>query len=249
MKKLISKLFSVLGLEIYKKRPKKNIVFTADQPPCYIELIGVSGVGKSSFYQKLLKNQKRFWTIQDFKNSIPKVDTNYLTDGSSFYQKLAKEQWQYIQKLNILETDKLRMTHWNYKTLTEDALISKFNKNSILLSDEGILHNFQNSLLKIQESHPAELKEFLKNRAVIYCFADKEKIVNQIIQRQNETGRIVSHHKSKTKEELLKLVEKELNEKEEFLKFIELEGVRVLRVNMQDNPTINHLKIKEYLKL
>ena len=141
------------------------------------------------------------------------------------------------------------MTHWNYKTLTEDALISKFNKNSIVLSDEGILHNFQNSLLKIQESHPAELKEFLKNRAVIYCFADKEKIVNQIIQRQNETGRIVSHHKSKTKEELLKLVEKELNEKEEFLKFIELEGVRVLRVNMQDNPTINHLKIKEYLKL
>lgn len=235
-------------MSIYRKKKKSSIEFPINQPPIYIELVGVSGVGKSTFYQSLLKEQQDFWTIADFKKSLPNVSAQPFIDKAEFYEELAKAQWKHIQELAILDTDKLRMAHWNYKTLTEDALIVNYNKNAIILSDEGILHNFQHSLMKIKVNSSKDFKDFLKNRMVIYCYSDAEKIVAQIIDRQNKTGRVISHHKSKSKEELLEIVENDLREKEEFLKVLENHPIPILKINTQNDLSENVTKVKELIK-
>ncbi|HUH36275.1 MAG TPA: hypothetical protein VL022_10620 [Moheibacter sp.] len=247
MEKIANKIFSLLGLEVYRKPLFNSIQFGEHQQPIYVELVGVSGVGKSTLYHSLLK-EKKFWTIQEFIRFNRKTEANYLTDDSSFYQKLAKIQWEYIQNLTILETDKLRMAHWNYKTINEDILIANSNKNSIVVSDEGILHNFQDSLLKMNEENQEKFQFFLKNRAIIYCYSTPEKIVNQIIDRSEKTGRTVSHHKGKSIEELYDIVKRDLEEKEEFLEIMFNMGIPILRINTQDSLELNSKKINKFIE-
>lgn len=56
----LKSLFSLLGFEIYRKSKKNKIKFDSSQKPLYIELVGVSGVGKSTIYQKAIQNQFNF---------------------------------------------------------------------------------------------------------------------------------------------------------------------------------------------
>src|SRR5690625_5461305 len=82
----LKSLFSLLGFEIYRKSKKNKIKFDSSQKPLYIELVGVSGVGKSTIYQKAIQNQFNFWTLNDFKENNPKVNFQAVLDGQSFYQ-------------------------------------------------------------------------------------------------------------------------------------------------------------------
>ncbi|MDD3771594.1 MAG: AAA family ATPase [Weeksellaceae bacterium] len=248
MEKFFTSFFSLLGLEVYRKTKKNEIIFPNNQKPVYIELIGVSGVGKSTVYRELLKNHQFFLTINDFKKRNSEINSVDLIGTIPVYQKLAENQWKYIQNLDILETDKFRIAHWNYKTLQEDALLSSFNTNSLIVSDEGILHNFQFSLLELYKENQDLFYDFLKNRKVIYCFSSKEQIVEQIQKREKETGRIVAHHKGKSKDELLKLVEKELKEKDEFIKIIKRFNISILEINTQNSFEKNNRKISEFIK-
>ena len=244
----LKSLFSLLGFEIYRKSKKNKIKFDSSQKPLYIELVGVSGVGKSTIYQKAIQNQFNFWTLNDFKENNPKVNFQAVLDGQSFYQDLAKYQWDYIQKMDILETDKFRIAHWNYKTLLDDAAVHLHNKNSIVLSDEGILHNFQFALLNSYKSDPNSLNDFIKNRAVVYCYSSVDGIVEQILRRKEETGRIVSHHKGKSIEELYDIVKRDLEEKEEFLEIMFNMGIPILRINTQDSLELNSKKINKFIE-
>src|SRR5690625_6998882 len=76
--------------------------------------------------------------------------------------------------------------------------LSKYNRNHLIISDEAILHNFQEALLEIKEEDPKSFKDFLINRAVVYCYSSVDGIVEQILRRKEKTGRIVSHQDRKS---------------------------------------------------
>jgi len=170
-----------------------------------------------------------------------------LIDKDSIYENLAKKQWNIIQNKDVLNSDKFRIAHWNYKTLIEDAKVVKYNKNHLIISDEAILHNFQEAFLEIKEENPKAFKDFLKNRAIVHCFSSKEKILAQIQQREDETGRIVSHHRGKSMEELADLVENELKEKEKFVEILRLYNLPILEINTQNTIEHNLKEIKNFI--
>lgn len=248
MEKIANKIFSLLGLEVYRKPLFNSIQFGEHQQPIYVELVGVSGVGKSFIYHQLTKYQRNWWTTAEFIKQLEKVDADQILEQHAFYQDLAALRLQTIQNLNILPSSKFRIAHWNYRSLQDDAVIFQHNKNALIVSDEGLLHNFSNELTDLMVQKPDQVKPFLKNRAVIYCHASVDEIVQRIEKRTQETGRTVAHHREKNTKELYEIVEKELHEKEAFIQMLALAGVPILKVSTQHQIKDNVKKITDFIK-
>lgn len=240
-KKVFSKIKDSLSFPANKKTCK---IYNR---PLYIEFIGVSGVGKSTIFNELSKYEDNYCTLVNFIKQNRNIKIDNLIDKDSIYENLAKKQWNIIQNKDVLNSDKFRIAHWNYKTLIEDVKVVKYNRNHLIISDEAILHNFQEALLEIKEEDPKSFKDFLINRAVVYCYSSVDGIVEQILRRKEETGRIVSHHKGKSIEELYDIVKRDLEEKEEFLEIMFNMGIPILRINTQDSLEFNSNKVKEFI--
>lgn len=248
MEKIANKIFSLLGLEVYRKTKKNGIQFPENHPANYVELIGVSGVGKSFIYHQLTKHQRNWWTTAEFIKQLEKVDADQILEQHAFYQDLAALRLQTIQNLNILPSSKFRIAHWNYRSLQDDAVIFQHNKNALIVSDEGLLHNFSNELTDLMAQKPDQVKPFLKNRAVIYCHASVDEIVQRIEKRTQETGRTIAHHRGKNTKELYEIVEKDLHEKEAFIQLLSLSGVPILKVSTQHQIKDNVKEITDFIK-
>lgn len=240
-KKVFSKIKDYLSFPANKKTCK---IYNR---PLYIEFIGISGVGKSTIFNELSKYEENYCTLFNFIKQNRNIIIDNLIDKDSIYENLAKKQWNIIQNKDVLNSDKFRIAHWNYKTLIEDAKVVKYNKNHLIISDEAILHNFQEAFLEIKEENPKAFKDFLKNRAIVHCFSSKEKILAQIQQREDETGRIVSHHRGKSMEELADLVENELKEKEKFVEILRLYNLPILEIDTQNTIEHNLKEIKNFI--
>src|SRR5690625_2580941 len=102
---------------------KDYLYFTANKTckiynrPLYIEFIGVSDVGKSTIINELSKYEDKYCTLVNFIKQNRNIKIDNLIDKDSIYENLAKKQWNIIQNKDVLNSDKFRIAHWNYKTL------------------------------------------------------------------------------------------------------------------------------------
>ena len=74
-----------------------------------------------------------------------------------------------------------------------------------------------------------------------------DEIVNQIEKRAEETGRVVSHHKNLSKEQLKRVVEEDINQKENLINLLEQFDVPVLKINTRNDLTHNLTQIKNFI--
>lgn len=241
MGNLINKISRSFGFEIYRTKPKK-LEFSQVNHPISIEFIGVSGVGKSTLYHRLMKFQSIYPSLIEFKKLISEPNIQTILDNQEVYQLLAKKRWLTIQNQDLLDADRFRIAHWNYLTLLDDALVQEYNQGYVVITDEGILHNFSNEIIDLAAESPNLLTDFLKNRAVIYCYSSAETILNQIRKREKESGRVVSHHKNLSDEELIGLINVELKHKEMFVEVLKNYECKVLRLNIREINEVDLLK-------
>lgn len=236
-----------MGFEVYRTKVS-NPEFRKLSQPISIEFIGVSGVGKSTAFQNFMKQQKIYPSLNEFKKLIHRPNTQTILDNKEIYQLLAKKRWENIGNQNISETDKFRIAHWNYLTLLDDALVQKYNQNYGVISDEGILHNFSDEILDLAKENSDLISGFLENRAVVYCYSSAEMILNQIRKRENESGRVVAHHKNLTDEELIELIKNELEQKEQLIDLLKQQEVKVLSIDTSIDLDENIQLITQFIE-
>lgn len=237
---------NIFGFSIYRNEQKKKII--KNGKPIYIEFMGASGVGKSTLYTKILKRNRDWYSPNEFirKNQL-KIEKSPI-DDNSIYNQIAEQKLKQLIYQNISDVDKFRIAHWGYKTLIDDFLINRFNKDSIILSEEGLLHNFGDILVSSQLSLDNNtFKTLLENRFLIYCYSESNNIARQIKKRQEETGRLVSHHKTDSAEKLIIIIEKEIKEKEAILTFLERYNVPILKINTSEDIHQNLEKINTFI--
>lgn len=219
--------------------------------PCgiLINFTGVSGVGKSTFYNDILEKE-RFWMTPNEFMSINNIKfTPAAIEESEVYDKLSQSKIDRIYHNPYKAIDKFRSFYWNYQALVNDALIHKHNQHSIVISDEGILHTFPKEIQSIVQSECHDMiTTFFKGRALIYCYASPQTIAKQIIDRYNSTGRIIAHHKDKNEDELISDLTKWLDDKEEYLKILKQFHIPILKINTQDSTELNSEKVKHFTK-
>lgn len=248
LKKKINQITFLFGFKVVRANDMVKNCFSKLKEPLIIEFIGVSGVGKSTLYDTLKKKKRNWYLIQEFKQSVNHVDLDEILEKSTIYQKLAAYRLVAIQKSKIKPSQKFRIAHWNYRSLLDDALIFNENKNAVIVSDEGLLHNFSDVIIELFYENPQLLQLHLKNRAVVYCFSSVEKIVSQIEKRSQETQRTVVHHRGKNPDEINLIVSKDLEEKEKFISILTDMKVPILRVSTQDSLEENLKKIEKFIQ-
>ncbi len=243
----LKSLFSLLGFEIYRKSKKNKIKFDSSQKPLYIEFLGVSGVGKSTIFNALQKKEKFWLTVNEHNNSLGKHQ-RVKFDKNSAEQRLAEQRWKYLKEKNYLPTDKLRVAYWNYVILNSDALLQKNNKNSIVLSDEGMVLSFSDAIMDLENENSKLLDDFLKNRAFVYCTARPDVILKRIESRRKQTGKVVAQHKTNSNQELLEIISQETKERDNLVDFLKRRNKPLLVIDTSEELDKNLSKVLTFIR-
>lgn len=247
---ILEKLF---GIRIAKIKKNHSVKQKAEKP-VLIEFTGVSGVGKSVVFSSLTDLKNEWWEagrfIRQHQNILNDIEISELIDSNPFYQELAETKIDSTAAANFVNTDKLRhLRNYEYY-IKSDAILTSKNTESIVCTDEGLIHYFGNEIKTLIENgnHKQEIERILKNRIIIYCYAKPDTIANRILKRKEETGRLSPQHKVGTFEELVEILNRGLIQKNELMSFLQNHSVPVLFVNTEDKPGQNVSKMINFIK-
>jgi hypothetical protein len=223
--------------------------------PVCIEFVGVQGVGKTTLLENASNaNNNKWLDARDFKYLFfHHLNHNMLDNAPDFYQELASHKLQRVAKRNYSSADKMRVLSFHYSVLKDDVLFRQFNKNYTIVSDEGMMHSYGSSIRELYDRDKERFdekwfKEFLKGRAIVYCYAPAEHIAKQVVRRAKLTGKLVPPHKVNSFVELVMELKKELKNKSTFINILQGFDVPMLSINTSDNIAHNAERVNNFIK-
>lgn len=229
---------------VFSKR--KNIEIT---PPIYIEFVGVPGVGKTTLFKEIdfnmhpnLITSSKFLNYHSIKDKINSLDKNEV------YQKLADYSFARISKSNYLHSDKLMLAAWSYYAISTDLEIVNSSSNHTIISDEGIFKNLRPSIYDLYKNDIELFKHLINNRAIVYCYASTEVIVNRIQNRINVHGNLLPQYKVDSYDELYNEIDGSLIKWDEFINYIK-DYLPILRIDTEEDIYQNTLKIADFIRM
>lgn len=219
--------------------------------PIYVEFYGPSGVGKTTLFRSAKKSNKNRWLpLQNFKEIyLSRLKRNTLIPDS-IYQFLAEDKIEEVLEnpmypMSSVKMDKIRFF---YSTLIDDLLIKSFNKNYTIVSEEGLIQIYTSSIMKLCCREESDFREFLKDRAVIYCYAPAEVIANQIIKRNKNEKNLRIEHATDSFNELVEKQFLELENKNKLIRKLKELTVPVLLVDTTIEIKENVKRINEFIQ-
>ncbi|MDR2928631.1 MAG: hypothetical protein LBV41_10630 [Cytophagaceae bacterium] len=249
MKTLVNKALRRFGYEIRSIKP----------PPIYtqkksttkgltVEFIGSSGVGKTTFFNKIRIHQcRKDWFVRnDLYKSLPYgVDMDSLKYANyklrDVYTKMLSYSYHRLQEMEfplhrIIETYNYFVQIAKYDTLIRHESFSKG-----FLLDDGFLKNFAKEVVYIhslaQEGKVErdDLKYLLKNRIVVYLHAEEDYIINNLKSRAVKTPDVINnYHSFYDKDQLRYFVKKEIANMEKLFFIAKENNVKTLCLNMEN---------------
>lgn len=249
LKLKIRTVFQYFGYDFIKLTPKRKINKRYEtETPLLIEFVGTSCVGKSTLYKGLKKKARRGWVFGDaLYNSVVHDKKPTFLNDNSVYQYFAKQKIETILAKDYRDTDKLRELHVYYKSLLKDAVINHYSGKQTVILDEAIIKTSRPQTIEFFEQDQKLFSDFVKNRAVIYCFAPPEIIADRIIKRGKERDYTTPGNRNKTRRELIERQRHQLNVCDELITILE-KHVPVLNVNTTDRKSENMKKTTHFIK-
>jgi len=255
VKWIIKRLFSVFGYRLAKMRPKpeerpQHRGAIRDQP-FYIEFIGPSGVGKSTLYNafKQHRTDKDTWIgIDEFLGTLP--DRKLTKEVPAIYKRIIKRKWEFEAKRDPSFRDLDFYMNYFFRNLKEDILQFSHNTQSMVVSDEGLFHNFGDCLMALQAETEAEaqVRAITRNRAIVLCHGAPETIARQIRDRESRTGVINPRHVGLSDEELMEMHRSLEDTYAERSSFITSLGIPILELHTADLPDDNMERFRTFLR-
>jgi len=256
IKKGIFKALNFCGYHInykaYKIRP--NGIITSRKKvkkPLYVEFLGIRAVGKSTVLLKLMESHNRYVDYELFAKhypSLPRVLKKGVLENP-FYQNIVRDQ---IEKLmdddNVLPTDKAFLIGTYFDKMHSDLQLRMYNKNYIVLTDEGIFKHFYKSIYELYNNKEGEdiLKEQCRDRMYIHCYNSPEKIVEQI-QERGRTKALNIVYKNKSYDELIEICEEGYEDERKMINLLKKIGVPVLEINTSEAIQKNADQVDEFI--
>jgi hypothetical protein len=198
-----------------------------------IEIVGPSGVGKTTLYEELLQVSNHSLKGQ------PSVDLpakNLIYDNISHFKLLEKKILS-ISTKQFNSAQKIILMNYFSATLLRDLYIRFEDTNSKYLLDEGILHNFAKELSVLSGK---DFLELVDKKSVIYIRPDKsETVVDRLLKRANEVGHMATHHQGLNYQQLVKITEESVFNLDNLIQLLEKCGVRLLSLRAESEKKEN----------
>ena len=247
MSHFINKILSrTIGFNLIRANIRR--VDKINGKPIYVEFVGVPGVGKTTLYQNVFKQVKKKWRdIHEFQ----KIYDNHIDDknveSQPCYQKLADHKMQSIESRNYSGIDQMKIVKYFHSVLIADSLVFLFNSDYNVMSEEGLIHNFGESLIALYNDNKEEFDNLMKHRAIIYCYAPAEIVAKRILEREKKTGRLLPQHKVNSFAELVNLQNESLKLKQQLINFLSKHDIPILSIDTSNPMSENVDHVKHFL--
>lgn len=165
-------------------RKKREVAALTSNSNSVVEFLGVSGVGKTYLYNSVVSGVDSFpCTLKQCK-----LDKDYDT----LHHKLARSSGKKTKKIKKhLGLDKAMYSSGDY----------------LFLIQEGIFQYYSHQMLLFLENSDQYIEFILKNRKFVFCYAPKNIVVDRILQRFEESGKLLSSHDYKNISQLYDAVD------------------------------------------
>ncbi len=242
-------LIRSFGYQLIKLYPPRKIKLIAREEPLYIDFIGVSGVGKSTLYTEICRQKihRESWVeVKDFIGSLR--DYSLPKQIDPVYQKILERKFQIINEDYELE-ELIEFMNFYFRNMKEDIIAHAYNnKNYTIVMEDGLFHNFADSIYDLHIKQQIDLSRLIKNRAVIYCYNTPEEIAKRIMSRQKEIDELRPQHRRLPMDELIHEQQRELSKSRRYIEILLENSVPVLEVNTSDDKIENARKVNIFIE-
>ena len=210
-----------------------------------VEFIGPSGVGKSALCRELMRKQDPADRLCTYEELIRRKNRPVHRSDTRDFERYAKLLG--LEKLCEGNFSK-EVLSYSHEVVDREVQLEQIeDQESIIVLEEGMVHNFSDALLDLRALDPKEFGLLVRDRVVINCVAPPSTVVSRIRQREAQ-GHLMSLHVGKSDEELLDLCSEELKNKAELMRNLREFEVPCLDVDMENDVPGNLQKIQSFLQ-
>ena len=214
--------------------------------PLYIEFVGVSGVGKTTLFNYFKKKTNINWI--DISCFVYRNNNKFINfDKFENHQLLAHNKLLKVSQEDHLPFDKLQLLNFFYSVLRDDILVKELNVNETVISEEGLIHNFGDNILNMENIKTFDLDSLLSKRAFVYCYSTPEKVAKQILLRKDITGKLLPQHKNLTESMLVSAQRLALQEKSLLINYLQKRNVPVILIDTGNDLNENFREISNFI--
>ncbi len=230
------------------KPAAQQMIITKKNIPYYIEFVGPSGVGKSILQKEVLRIREPDinWLTPEEFIKLENVTVNDEIFNSTF-QEIIKSKINKVLAHDLTSTNHLKVLSFLYRNITSVALVHHYNKNYKVLFEEGLFHNFGDSLFDLHQTNYKEFDDIISNRAIVFCTAKPETIANQILERNRLFSILQPFHEFKNFSELVEYQKGYLREVDRHIGLLRQKKVPILQINTSDNLQKNAIKVNGFI--
>ncbi|WP_140937945.1 hypothetical protein [Sphingobacterium lumbrici] len=237
---LLERLFNVRLIRS-APLPKKQSV----HKNMVVEFFGTSGVGKSTLCNYFIERTTVKEKILQTADLVPYVrDKRVKLIG--IYDALLSAKIDEVAAAPYAGFQKFNHIIYCHNVISIACMIKKYLNDKIVILDEGLFQMFGRQIQKLEDD--PQLQELFDKTILIHCTASTDFIYNNI-QKRAENEKIVQlFHQNQNKEELYRLVEKNVADINSFVQQLKKKGVAILEINTENLLSHNHELIEKYLE-
>ena len=230
------------------------------EPLKYIEVVGPSGVGKSTVLKCMEKqwSQQKPWVLDiEYEKSGPWSNVynfksfqdldRYVSQHDDFIEVLTKN----LKKIMIDDEDVFDGVQFYIRIKDLDYIFRKLNaanifmdKSKMLIIDEGFVKHARILEQRSSINHDEVLAHPSMPAAYIFMFANENVIIDRLIKREKQTYQ----HRKMTHNQIKQKTAKNIINAEKRLKTISDNGYPVLRLDTQAKPEQNAKNITDFIQ-
>jgi hypothetical protein len=199
IKKALRKIFTTAGYELKKLPLQLNKIESKHRSSDKIvELIGATGVGKSTLFRNLQDDLRNDWFFKSqLKVEITKSRDHFNLlgiDEQVFIDLLLQEKYKNLNDFKDMNLAKKTSLYIFFIREMEMDVFARYTPLSKgLFSGDGLTHNFKHEILFLKNINDSLtnfkkecLRNIFKNRSIIHLDASTEYIINNLKKRSIE---------------------------------------------------------------